>query len=61
MKIILPFLLVILISFTAYSQGFEGKIVYKTAYKSKAPGMTDEELVAMLGTTQEYFYKAGSY
>lgn len=46
---------------SAYGQMFEGKIVYQTSYKSKMPNVTDEQFSSMMGTTQEYFIKGGSY
>lgn len=55
------FLLAILISFTCCGQSFEGKIVYKNTYRSKVDGVTDQQFAAMLGSTQEYFIKDGSY
>ncbi|HTE30213.1 MAG TPA: hypothetical protein VK666_07555 [Chryseolinea sp.] len=44
-----------------YGQDFEGKITYETAYKSNIPGMSDEQLSLMLGTSQQFFIKGGNY
>ncbi len=43
------------------AQSFEGKIVYQNSYKSRMPNVTDEHFTAMMGPTQEYFYKDGNY
>ncbi len=45
----------------AFSQGFEGKIIYANSYKSKNTKIPDQQWTAMLGSTQEYFIKAGDY
>ncbi|MET4083193.1 hypothetical protein ABIB40_003162 [Pedobacter sp. UYP30] len=58
---ILPFLLVALFAISGYAQTFEGKIVYRNAYKSKTPKMTNEQLTTMMGSAQEYFIKNGDY
>ncbi len=47
--------------FTSYGQSFEGKIVYSNSYKSKMPNVTNEQLTAMMGSTQEYYIKNGNY
>lgn len=52
---------VTLYSFTSFAQNFEGKIVYKNSYQSKISGLSDQMLSTMMGTTQEYFIKEGSY
>lgn len=56
-------ILVILLTtiLTTYGQDFEGKVVYKNAYKSKIPNATSEQLSSMMGTTQEYLIKGGNY
>jgi hypothetical protein len=46
---------------TTYGQDFEGKVVYKNAYKSKLPNATSEQFSSMMGTTQEYLIKGGNY
>lgn len=43
------------------AQTFEGKIIYKNAYKSKVSNVSDEQFNSMMGTTQEYFIKGGNY
>ena len=45
----------------AFSQAFEGEIVYANSYKSKMPNLNDAQLGAMMGTTQEYYIKGGNY
>ena len=57
----ITFLLAILFVTSSFGQTFEGKIVYKSTYKSKIPNMTDKQLETMMGTTQEYFIKNGDY
>ena len=56
LTIILTFLTV-----TALSQSFEGKITYHTVYKSKIPNVSDEQLTAMMGSSQDYLIKGGNY
>ncbi len=51
----------LLISFTGFSQTFEGKIVYSNTYKSKNPQLKDEQWGLMLGDIQNYLIKAGDY
>jgi hypothetical protein len=40
---------------------FEGEIIYKNSYESKAPNVTNEQMEMALGTRQEYFIKDGNY
>lgn len=49
------------LSFAARSQNFEGKMVFQITVKSKVPGLADERLNKMLGSSQEYFIKGGKY
>jgi len=49
------------LSFVAKSQNFEGKMVFRIAVKSKIPGLADERLSAMFGSSQDYFIKGGKY
>ena len=58
---ILAFLIATLLTISSFGQSFEGKIIYKNAYKSKLPKVTDEQFTSMLGTTQTYFIKGGDY
>jgi len=51
----------ICISFTALAQTFEGKIVYANVYKSKSPGLTDQQLTEMMGPVFEYYIKGADY
>jgi hypothetical protein len=55
------FLLSLLFTVTSFAQTFEGKIVYKNKYKSKAPNVTDAQLTSMMGSKYEYFIKNGDY
>ncbi len=57
----ITFLFALLITFTSFGQTFEGKIVYKTSYKSRIPNVTDQQLTSMMGNTQDYFIKEGDY
>lgn len=61
MKIFLSLFLFISITSAAFTQSFEGKIVYTMNLQSKIPGVTDEQLSAMMGKTQQYFIKGGEY
>lgn len=47
---ILAFLIATLLTISSFGQSFEGKIIYKNAYKSKLPKVTDEQFTSMLGT-----------
>jgi hypothetical protein len=51
----------LLLTFSAISQSFEGKITYQNKYKSKMPGASDEQLNSMMGNTQEFFIQKGNY
>lgn len=57
----ITFLLASLFTITSFGQTFEGKIVYKSTYKSKMPNVTDEQFTQMLGSTLEYHIKNGNY
>lgn len=46
---------------TGFSQSFEGKITYSNTFKTKNTKITDQQWVAMLGSTQEYYIKGGDY
>ncbi|WP_240337159.1 hypothetical protein [Rufibacter psychrotolerans] len=62
MRKALPFFLLLLtVSLSAFSQAFEGKVTYAMSYKSKMPAISDDQFAAMMGDTQEYFIKGGSY
>jgi len=54
-------LLLTTLTFTARSQNFEGKIVSRITVKSKIPGLPDERLNSMIGTSQDYYIKGGKY
>jgi len=45
----------------ASAQNFEGKITYKNEYKSKIPNVPNEQFVAMMGATWEYYIKEGNF
>lgn len=53
--------LLLLISFTSFSQNFEGEIVYSNTYTSKNLQLKDEQWSLMLGNTQNYLIKGGDY
>ncbi|MEP7372683.1 MAG: hypothetical protein ABI675_04790 [Chitinophagaceae bacterium] len=57
----ITFFLATVFSINSFGQTFEGKIVYKSTYKSKTANVTDEQFAEMLGSTQEYFIKKGDY
>src|SRR6476660_6629630 len=61
MKHLFTVLVATLISLTSVGQGFEGRVLYTNSYKSKLPTVTDQQWNDMLGTSQEYYIKAGSY
>ena len=54
------FFMLTLSSVVSLGQTFEGKITYQNTYKSKIPNVTDDLLTAMMGTSQEFNFKAGS-
>jgi hypothetical protein len=54
-------LVVLLISSSAFAQQFEGKITYRNTYTSRIPNVTSEQFASMMGTSQDYFIKGGSY
>jgi hypothetical protein len=60
-RITITILLAAIFAIASFGQYFEGKIVYKNAYKSKMPNVTDEQFAAMMGSVQEYFIKNGDY
>jgi hypothetical protein len=49
------------LAMTANGQIFEGKVGYQNTYKSKLPGVTDEQLAASMGSRQDYLIKGGNY
>ena len=50
-----------LLTITAFSQPFEGEIIYTNTYKSKNAKITDQQWATMMGSNQEYFIKGGEY
>ncbi len=50
-----------LLSVSAINENFEGKIIYQVRYHSRIPNVSSDQLTAMMGTEQEFYYKAGSY
>jgi hypothetical protein len=55
-------LAVLALTFTsAFAQNFEGKVTYANVYKSKIPNVSDDQFNAMMGSTQDYFFKDGDY
>jgi len=61
MKKTLTFLLTLFASLTIFGQTFEGEIVYQNTFKSKAANLTDQQLLSMIGSKQEYYIKKGNY
>lgn len=59
-KIIIVLVFTLCISI-AYSQEFEGEIVYQCIYKSKIAGISNDSLNTLMGHTQKYFIKEGSF
>ena len=51
----------LLFSILAFSQSFEGKILYTNTYKSKNTQYTYERWATILGDTETYFIKGGDY
>ena len=43
------------------NDNFEGKITYRVRYHSRIPNVTSDQLSEMMGTEQDFFYKAGNY
>jgi hypothetical protein len=50
-----------LFAVVSFAQNFEGKIVYKNIYKSKAANISDDQFTAMMGSAQQYYIKDGDY
>lgn len=46
---------------TAMAQSFEGTVLYKTAYKSKLPSVSDQQFKDMMGTEMKWSIKGASY
>lgn len=44
-----------------FGQSFEGKITYRNSYKSKNEKIPDQQWATLMGSTEEYFIKGGSY
>lgn len=61
MRLILLAFLCLVTSFASFAQTFEGRILYTNSYKSKMPNVADQQWRDMMGVTQEYFIKGGSY
>ena len=61
MKKVFQFLLIFLSLKSAYGQAFEGKMTYLNTFKSRIAGMSDEQMAAIMGTTQEYFTNGRDY
>ena len=61
MKQILFTLALVVSCFAAEAQHFEGKIVYRNAYTSKTPGLSDAQLNTMMGDVQTWYLKGGDY
>lgn len=61
MKNLLFFTCITLSTLSALAQDFEGKLTYSSTYKNKNPQVSDEQLTAMMGVSQEYYIKEGNY
>ncbi|TGE14111.1 hypothetical protein [Hymenobacter elongatus] len=61
MKALFTALIALLTTISALGQAFEGRILYANSCKSKLPNVTDQQWNDMMGTTQEYYIKGGSY
>jgi hypothetical protein len=61
MKKAFVFIFLLFTGSVLFAQSFEGKIIYQNSFKSKTPGVTDEQFNSMMGTTHEYFIKGGNY
>jgi hypothetical protein len=46
---------------SVHAQVFEGKVVYNNRLMSKIPNLSDEQMLMIIGSKQEYFIKGGSY
>lgn len=57
----ITFLVAIVCALTSVAQNFEGKITFTNTYESKMPGVSDELLTKMMGSTQLYFIKDKEY
>ena len=60
-KALILFIFLFISVFDVDAQEFEGKIVYDNVYRSKLPNVADEQLTAMLGSSQDYLIKDGNY
>ncbi len=49
------------ITLISIAQSFEGKIIYENSFKSKIPGVTDQQLTEMMGPVIEYYIRGGEY
>jgi len=61
MKLLILFSLALFVPGIFYGQSFEGEIVYKMAFKSKIPNVSDVQLTAMMGDTNLYYIQGGNY
>ena len=50
-----------IVSIYVSAQNFEGKITYDNHIQSKVSNVSDEQFTRMLGNTQEYYIKCGTY
>ncbi len=61
MPTILIVLITSLLNVAAINENFEGKITYQVHYHSRIPNVSSDQLTAMMGTEQAFYYKAGNY
>jgi hypothetical protein len=61
MKHLLLSFLFSILCVTAWSQTFEGEVLYNAVYKSKMSNLTDDQFTTMAGNTLKYYIKGGNY
>jgi hypothetical protein len=61
MKKVVLTLTLVLLAFTLFAQTFEGEVIYHNTYTSKMPTLSDAQLTAMIGDTQNWYIKDGEY
>lgn len=61
MPTILILFITSLLSTLHTTESFEGKITYQVRYHSRIPNVSSDQLSEMMGTEQQFYYKAGNY
>jgi len=54
-------ILLLLNPIVGFAQNFEGEVVYQNNYKSKTASLNDQQLVAMMGSSQDWYISDGEY